>query len=259
MTIYMKKIFCTLLMLLCMFSLTACNSEKKTLSYDEAAVRAQVESLYNLISTTLDTEAVSELKGANMYELEALSEILFQGYRVRIAGETFVNAADSYFGSIPEMGQITAKNEFLFDAKEDELIVTYKLDGADHDGSLEVIYDKNLTITSITTNVEYSFEELMAKAGTNTAIGMGTVFVMLIVIMFIIMILGLVPKIFERKPKEEAKKDGVDKAIEGIVAREEASEEADDTELVAVIAAAIAAYEGTSTDGFVVRSIKRIK
>ena len=31
----------------------------------------------------------------------------------------------------------------------------------------------------------------------------------------------------------------------------------DDTELVAVIAAAIAAYEGTSTDGFVVRSIRR--
>ena len=32
---------------------------------------------------------------------------------------------------------------------------------------------------------------------------------------------------------------------------------ADDLELVAVIAAAIAAYTGTSTDDFVVRSIKR--
>ena len=34
---------------------------------------------------------------------------------------------------------------------------------------------------------------------------------------------------------------------------------ADDGELVAVIAAAIAAAEGTTTDGFVVRSIKRRK
>jgi hypothetical protein len=35
-------------------------------------------------------------------------------------------------------------------------------------------------------------------------------------------------------------------------------EEADDLALVAVIAAAIAAYEGhTTTDGFVVRSIKK--
>ena len=32
---------------------------------------------------------------------------------------------------------------------------------------------------------------------------------------------------------------------------------ADDLELVAVISAAIAAYTGSSTDGFVVRSIKR--
>ena len=34
--------------------------------------------------------------------------------------------------------------------------------------------------------------------------------------------------------------------------------EADDTELIAVIAAAIAAAEGTTTDGFVVRSIRKI-
>ena len=33
----------------------------------------------------------------------------------------------------------------------------------------------------------------------------------------------------------------------------------DDSELIAVIAAAIAAAEGTTTDGFVVRSIKRRK
>ena len=35
-------------------------------------------------------------------------------------------------------------------------------------------------------------------------------------------------------------------------------EPADDTELIAVIAAAIAAAEGTTTDGFVVRSIRKI-
>ena len=34
---------------------------------------------------------------------------------------------------------------------------------------------------------------------------------------------------------------------------------ADDGELVAVIAAAIAAAEGTTTDGFVVRSIRKVK
>ncbi len=38
---------------------------------------------------------------------------------------------------------------------------------------------------------------------------------------------------------------------------EEEEELSDDLELVAVIAAAIAAYEGTSVEGFQVRSIKR--
>ena len=36
-----------------------------------------------------------------------------------------------------------------------------------------------------------------------------------------------------------------------------AVDETDDLELIAVITAAIAAQEGTSTDGFVVRSIRR--
>ena len=44
-----------------------------------------------------------------------------------------------------------------------------------------------------------------------------------------------------------------------VAAAVEEAEEMDDTELVAVIAAAIAAAEGTTTDGFVVRSIKRRK
>ena len=58
--------------------------------------------------------------------------------------------------------------------------------------------------------------------------------------------------------KEETKNAGIDNAVTQIAAQEEA--EADDTELVAVIAAAIAASEGAaSTDGFVVRSIRKVR
>ena len=57
------------------------------------------------------------------------------------------------------------------------------------------------------------------------------------------------------KDKEvEVKKEAAVQAAPAPVATAE-----DDGELVAVIAAAIAAAEGTSTDGFVVRSIKRRK
>ena len=53
-----------------------------------------------------------------------------------------------------------------------------------------------------------------------------------------------------------APQDGTVASIDVAVVEEEENL-ADDMELVAVIAAAIAAYEGTSTDGFQVRSIKR--
>jgi len=86
---------------------------------------------------------------------------------------------------------------------------------------------------------------------------------MLILIMCIIYCFGIIPKL--QKSKEDKKKASniekasVDNAIAGIVEREETSG-TDDLELVAVISAAIAAYEGsTSTDGFVVRSIRRIR
>ena len=67
----------------------------------------------------------------------------------------------------------------------------------------------------------------------------------------------------EAKKKEQAatatkKVDADNSVVTQIEQREEQEQEyVDDTELVAVIAAAIAAYEGTSTDGFVVRSIRR--
>ena len=51
---------------------------------------------------------------------------------------------------------------------------------------------------------------------------------------------------------------GVDNAVTQIAVQEEAVEETDDLELVAVIAAAIAASQGAaSTDGLVVRSVRR--
>ena len=130
--------------------------------------------------------------------------------------------------------------------------------GTDRNAVVEFVFD-NQAITGISVNVEYTFGEKMEKAALNTLLGMGTVFVVLILISLLISCFTFIPKIqavFSKKPKEEAKKEpAVDKAIAQIVENEELS---DDLELVAVISAAIAASEGAaSTDGFVVRSIRR--
>ena len=58
------------------------------------------------------------------------------------------------------------------------------------------------------------------------------------------------------KPKKAEAKSEPEKK-EAVVAAAPATDITDDTELVAVISAAIAASEGTTTEGFVVRSINR--
>ena len=93
----------------------------------------------------------------------------------------------------------------------------------------------------------------------NTLIGMGTVFVVLIIISLIISAFSVIAKL-EAKMKKSGKQETAQPAKAAPVAVPAVVEEelSDDTELVAVIAAAIAAYEGSgSTDGFVVRSIRK--
>ena len=103
--------------------------------------------------------------------------------------------------------------------------------------------------------------EVLEKAGLNTVLGMGTVFVVLIFISLIISLFRFIPaleeawKNREKKSAKEAEAVVVEEATQSASA--EAEDVTDDTELVAVIAAAIAEYEGTGTDGFVVRSIRR--
>ena len=110
-------------------------------------------------------------------------------------------------------------------------------------------------------NPSYTTGQKMYKAVMNTLIGMGTVFVVLIFISFIISLFKYINKFENRnKAKNEASNgaQGVDNAIAQMVSSEEQGEGVDDREVIAVITAAIAASENTSTDGLVVRSIRKV-
>ena len=89
--------------------------------------------------------------------------------------------------------------------------------------------------------------------------GLGTVFVILIMLIFLI---SSVPvHSWFRSTAGKAKKKAAEEAASAPTPAPVAAapvQEADNSELIAVIAAAIAASEGTSTDGFVVRSIRKI-
>lgn len=101
----------------------------------------------------------------------------------------------------------------------------------------------------------------ISEAAINTVICLLVVFSVLIFISFLISLFKYIPKLEAalsgKKNKSELAENAVQNTVSQIEVKEEALEFADDLELVAVITAAIAASTGTSSDGFVVRSIKR--
>lgn len=94
----------------------------------------------------------------------------------------------------------------------------------------------------------------MKQAGLNTLMGIGIVFLMLVFLSLVISQFKHISKLEARYAKKEEKAEASVPAAPVQAAEEEL---VDDGELVAVIAAAIAASENTSTDSFVVRSIKK--
>ena len=101
--------------------------------------------------------------------------------------------------------------------------------------------------------------DIIKTALLNIVIGMGIVFCVLILISFLIFLFGYIPKIFGGKA--DKKIDGTPVAVVQEMPVEDASYEEliEDTELVAVITAAIMASMGEEApaDGLVVRSIRR--
>lgn len=106
---------------------------------------------------------------------------------------------------------------------------------------------------------QVSLGSRMANAGLNTLIGMSTVVVILLIIMFFIYLFKFIPKLQE-KFANRGKKNETEVAVDNAIAQITENEESvDDLELVAVITAAISAQTGLSSDGFVVRSIRKAK
>ena len=103
---------------------------------------------------------------------------------------------------------------------------------------------------------EKTIGQKMEEAVLNTLMGVCVVFVMLFFLSFLISQFKHISKLEEGFKKKNAPAAPAPAPVAAPAPVEE-EEVVDDGELIAVIAAAIAAAEGTSTDGFVVRSIKK--
>ncbi len=268
----MKKLIGLLCILTCIFSLTACGGDNAPNEFqaDKQANAEQyaVESIIPLMTDSIAIEELLVVYEANGYTPKEWEEVVYNSFGLTVDGDAYLKGLDSFLAGLEDMGEILDVTGVSSKVSDEEIIVYADVQGEKKDGQVEIILSNDyfVELKSCTLNVNATFEELMTNAGLNTVLGMGTVFAVLIFIMLIISAFSLIPKIqsvFANKDnsKENAKVKEEDLSLIAAITAASAYDEAkNDTELVAVISAAVAAYRGeTTSDGFVVRSIKKIK
>lgn len=235
----MKKLLAILGMITCMIGLTACGSSK------DQPLNAEMEQQFISIGEDTVNFLWQNVSAGAEEQFASYHEVLYSGML-------------NFKSALEDIGNYEGTDKGTVEVKDDEVVVNINILGTEHNAVAEIVFNSDASDwISISTNVSYSMGEIMEKAFLNTVLGMGTVFAVLILICLIISAFGLIPKLFDsnKKAAEKPQTTSTDKVVAQIVEKEELS---DDLELAAVISAAIAAYEGSgSTDGFVVRSIRK--
>jgi sodium pump decarboxylase gamma subunit len=258
----MKKFLALICMITCIFGLTACGSSEELTQYEMEKI-AYAEQIATQAAIPFLAEA--NIDDYTVYTAEEIEYVVGQSFGMNVKGNAIISAITSFDTALENIGAITAMGEAsaVIDCKT--IIVNVPVTGELKSANAELIFsnDMFMFLESAALNEESSFGDSMKKAGLNTLIGMGVVFAVLILISFIISLFGYIPKIQAALDKKKAAASEAPKVAPAPVAPapvvEEVVDYSDDLELVAVIAAALAAYEGeTSTDGFVVRSIRKV-
>ena len=237
----MKKLLAILGVITCMVGLCACGQEEaktQTAGADEEALLQYGETTVQQIDTIVSQGAIEQY---------AADAVIYNGLL-------------DWQNALEDIGNFEGTNGGTVDISDEEIVVSINISGSDHNAVMDIVFAADMSgYEGISTNIKYTTAENMGRAAMNTLIGMGTVFVVLIIISLIISAFSVIPKL-EATMKKSGKQETAQPAKAAPVAVPAVVEEelSDDTELVAVIAAAIAAYEGSgSTDGFVVRSIRK--
>lgn len=219
-------------------------------------------------SDTADLEAELENLESHFEDFEQQVELYpyigGTGQKFDFTADAYVSMLTSYLDNVDEFGAYVGVKEYEGAREDSDGNISYSVvyEFEDHDMRLSLVYDGDGVVTTVSLDPIYSKGEIAQKAGMNTLIGMGSVFVVLIILCFLISCFKYIHKAEEKvkkggKAEEKAAASAASAAPAPAPAPVAAPAPAEDTQLVAVITAAIAAATGTSSDGFIVRSIRR--
>ena len=252
-----KRIWLALCMAVCLFALSACSTAETDTAEE------------------MDPSLVMTLQQGTQQYLDLFAAMGDEDLEKALAAseknkDTVMQSALNSWKSVKgDLGALVSSETAEVGIVDDGYVARIPAVFEKRNAEFTVIVDEDLAnITSITISPEYTTGEKLSKAGMNTLMGMGIVFLVLIFISILISCFKFI-SVFENKMKAKNAAPAPAAAPVAAPAAEEeelvddlelvAEEVCDDTELVSVIAAAIAASEGReSADGLIVRSIKRV-
>lgn len=238
-----KKLSLILCLVVMVLSMTACGTDPKEADYFGMSY--------------------SELEGYMEQEVSALIALTDENktYIESYGSEVSNKLVTSWDETTSDLGAYQGLGDFTITKTKDNVTAEQILDFPGREVVVSYVYtynyeSKQLELTDASVKKVYTLGEKMSQAGINTLMGMGTVFVILILISLIIYCFNIIPYLQKKKEKTRPQEAEESKAA-APAAVQTKQPLTDDLELVAVISAAIAADTGTSADSFVVRSIHR--
>ena len=304
----MKKIVLLFSMIAVLFSLTGCSDGQEHVDFEYTSTSIIGDTLYQsyqfqnasdsyraYLEDSEEELAEALLGGVNNFETATEECGEFVGYRLKDGdskGFDFaaLQATDEtvYYAAIEDLNTLIANVESTIEESGNTVVVKVTAAHKNRDVVYTYIYEKNpaydyaqelynqtvasYQIQEVTAAPNYTFGEKMTKAAMNTLMGMGTVFIVLIFIAFVIGQFERINKISTRVENWWANRKNKDVAVETTDSTENSSAPApavavavanpmDDSQLVAVITAAVVAVSTASggTDKLVVRSIRKAK
>ncbi len=266
MTGKLRKIFLGLGLASCLTAMSAgcvfAEEMTETVSVSETEKQTQGAELDLAMIKCEDEDLSEQLKNTLAYSSEGFLNTVM-GYSEEVLNDTIENGSDfesaiasAWADQKENLSEFVGIKQHSISENNHIYTVVTSVQFKNKSADMSVTYDADLQPIDAVIDVEKSLGENMKEAGMNFILGIGTVFVMLIFLSFVIGLLKPVSEMIEGKNKKQPVP--AQPPVPVIPAVEEEEEElVDDLELVAVITAAIAASENTSSDGFVVRSIKR--
>ncbi len=115
-----------------------------------------------------------------------------------------VSAMEAWQGSRDELGAYVSMGDAALETDKEMITVTIPTKFEKEEALFTITFDKKYAATSMGIDIQYTMGTKLQRAGMNTLMGVGIVFLMLIFLSFLIYLFKFIPAIADKFKKSES-------------------------------------------------------